>query len=116
MSQLPNAANATLDESKITHYLLNLSHPQGAGKARFFMARGFTQASWGQLKSALLDHPQVNQVSSQAPNLHGEMYEISCSLATPDATNPCIISVWIIQPSDPFPRFVTAYPNPSPGP
>jgi uncharacterized protein DUF6883 len=112
MSLLPNAANATLEDQKITHYPLDPANPKGAGKAKFFMARGFTQANWGQLKSALLDHPQTNQVSKQIANQHGEKYEISCSLLTPDTINPCIISVWIIQPSDPFPRFVTAYPGP----
>lgn len=112
MSLLPRAANATLDDRKITHYLLDPSNAQGAGKAKFFMARGFTQRNWHQLKNALLEHPQRNHVSSQTANHHGEKYEISCSLLTPDKTNPCVISVWIIQPSDPFPRFVTAYPRP----
>ena len=112
MSRLPNAANATLDDAKITHYLLDLSHPLGGGKARFFLARGFTQAKWTELKAALLDHPQQNQISSQTTNRHGESYVISCSLVTPDGTNPCVLSVWDIQPSDPYPRFVTAYPNP----
>jgi hypothetical protein len=113
MSLLPNAANATLDDSKIIHYLLDPAHPVGGGKANFFLSRGFTPANWTALKQALLDHAQVHQVTSQRPNAHGESYEISCSLRTPDNTHPCVISVWIIQPSDPYPRFVTAYPNPA---
>lgn len=112
MSVLPHAANATLEDQKITHYLLDPANPNNTGKAKFFMACGFTQANWGQLKAALLNHPQTNPISNQTANQHGEKYEISCSLITPDATNPCIISIWIIQPSDPFPRFVTAYPGP----
>lgn len=115
MSLLPNAASATLDDAKITQYLLNPSHPVGGGKAKFFLSRGFTQAKWPELKLALLDHPQHNQVTSQTANMHGERYVISCSLRTPDTTNPCVISVWNIQPSDPYPRFVTAYPNPAGG-
>jgi hypothetical protein len=71
MSQLPNAANATIEDQKIINYLLDLNHPQGARKARFFMARGFDAGRWSELKAALLDHPQVNQVSSQSSNLHG---------------------------------------------
>lgn len=112
MSLLPNAANATLDDQKITNYLLDRTHLKGAGKASFFMAHGFTPADWTRLKAALLNHARMNQVSNQTANQHGQVYEISCSLMTPDNTNPCIISVWIIQPPDPFPRFVTVYPNP----
>ena len=112
MSLLPNAANATLDDPKISHYLLDLANPKSAGKAKSFMARGFTPANWVVLKRALLNHPQSNQVASQTANAHGEKYEISCSLVTPDKSNPCVVSVWIIQPADPFPRFVTAYPGP----
>ena len=85
MSLLPNAANATLDDAKITRYLLNLSHPVGGGKAKFFLSRGFTQTNWTELKTALLDHPQHNQVASQTANAHGKRYVISCSLVTPSA-------------------------------
>jgi hypothetical protein len=113
MSLLPNAANATLDDAKISQYLLNPAHPVGGSKAKFFLSRGFTQANWTELKTALLDHPRHNQVASQTANAHAEKYAISCSLVTPDRTNPCVISVWNIQPSDPYPRFVTAYPNPA---
>ena len=112
MSLLPNAANAALDDAKIIDYLLELSHPVGGGKAKFFLSRGFTRANWTELKRALLAHAQSNQVTSQTSNAHGENYEISCSIMTPDNSNPCVISVWIIQPSDPYPRFVAAYPNP----
>jgi hypothetical protein len=30
--------------------------------------------------------------------------EVSCSLVAPAGRNPCIISVWIIEPPDPDPR------------
>ncbi len=110
MSLLPNAANATLEDQKITNWLLNLSNPKSAGKAKFFISRGFSIANWMVLKIALLEHPQKNQVNGQMPGKHGEKYKITCSLTTPDGTNPCVISIWIIQPADPFPRFVTAYP------
>ena len=112
MSQLPGVANATLDDAKITKYLLDPSHStQAVGKSRFFTDHGFSPATWGDLKKALLDHPQLNSVSATASTRFGEKYEVSCSLITPDGRNPCVISVWIIEPPDPDPRFVTAYPN-----
>ena len=112
MSQLPGAANATLDDSKITHYLMNMSHPTGVSKAKFFASLGFTLTNWLELKKALLDHPNNNPVTNQRSNPFGDKYEVSCSIVTPDSRNPCIISVWIIEPSDPNPRFITAYPGP----
>jgi hypothetical protein len=111
MSQLPRAANAVLDDRKITQYLLNTAHPTGAAKAKFYMSFGFSPAHSGELKSALLDHPQNNPVTSQMSNPSGQKFEIRCSLVTPDGRNPCIISVWIIEPPDPNPRFITAYPS-----
>jgi hypothetical protein len=109
MSQLPGSATAILDACKITQYLLDPNHPIGGGKAKFFGSFGFAQANWTDLKKALLDHPRTNSVTKKEPNKHGEKYIVSCSLTTPDGRNPCIVSVWIIEPPDPAPRFVTAY-------
>ena len=112
MSQLPGAANATVDDAKIIQYLLNPAHSvQAAGKAKFFVACGFSQTDWEELKKALLEHPRVNAVTDSATTQFGEKYEVSCSLVTPDGCNPCVISIWIVEPPDPSPRFVTAYPN-----
>ena len=113
MSQLPRAANAIVDDAKIINYLLNPAHsPQAAGKAKFFAACGFAVANWGGLKQALLGHPLVNAVSANETTPFGEKFEVTCSLETPDGRNPCIVSVWIIEPPSPDPRLVTAYPNP----
>ena len=112
MSQLPRVANAILDDRKINQYLLSTVHPTGATKAKFFMSFGFSLGNWAELKSALLNHPLNNPVTSQTSNRFGQKFEVSCSLVTPDGRNPCIISVWIIEPSAPNPRFITAYPNP----
>lgn len=35
--QLPNASTAELSREKIVGYLLNPEHPDGAGKAAFFL-------------------------------------------------------------------------------
>ena len=113
MTQLPNVAHARVADAKITNYLLNPSHSaEASAKARFFRAHGFSIADWEELKKALLDHPRINAVTATATTPYGAKYEISCSLITPDRRDPCIISVWIVEPSDPYPRFVTAYPNP----
>jgi hypothetical protein len=112
MSQLPNSSAATIDDTKITQYLLNTTHPTGSGKAKFFNAFGYSHSNWLDFKRALLDHPQMHSVTSQTSTGYGEKYTVSCSIKTPYGLNPCIISVWIIEPSDPAPRFVTAYAGP----
>jgi hypothetical protein len=66
MSLLPNAANATLDDAKISQYLLNPAHPVGGSKAKFFLSRGFTQANWTELKTDAA-RPSAAQ-SSRQPN------------------------------------------------
>ena len=113
MSQLPNAATATSTDAKITQYLLDPNHPANSGKAKFFGLFGFSLANWSVLKAALLDHPRRNSVSSQWTTAYGEKYEVSCSLATPDGRNPCVVSYWVIEPTDPNPKFVTAYAHPT---
>ncbi len=72
MTNLPGVSNATLDEAKITRYLLNPAHPLGAGgKQKFFAARGFVPAQWRVLKAALLAHPANNPVSAQEVSAWG---------------------------------------------
>ena len=113
MSHLPNAANAALNDEKITKYLLDPSHSsEAAAKAKFFTSFGFSQANWDELKDALLAHPLTNIIASKTANLYGEKYTVSCSILTPDGRNPCVISVWIIEPPDTNRKFVTAYPGP----
>jgi hypothetical protein len=113
LAQLPNVGNAVLDDAKITQYLLNDAHPQNQGKAKFFMLFGFTLANWQELRKALLDHPHTNVVVSQTTFQYGGMYEVSCSIASPDGRNPCIRSFWAIEPPRTDPKFITAYAAPA---
>ena len=112
MAQVPNIGNASLDDQKITKYLLDDTHPQNQGKAKFFNLFGFTQANWQDLRKALLDHPHNNAVVFQITFQYGEIYEVSCSLVSPDGRNPCIRSFWAIEPPNLKPKFVTAYAAP----
>ena len=112
MAQLPNVGNAILDDAKITRYLLNDLHPQNQGKAGFFMSFGFMLSNWQELKSCFLDHPHNNPVVGQTTFQYGEMYEVVCSLISPDGRNPCVRSFWAIEPPSAAPKFITAYPTP----
>ena len=52
--KLPNAEKAIIRQEKLAEYLLNLSHPDGWGKAKFFIQCGFPVNEPEKLKSALL--------------------------------------------------------------
>ena len=112
MSKVPNIGNVTLDDQKITKYLLDDTYPRNQGKAKFFNSFGFTQTNWQDLRKALLDHPHNNAVVFQITFRYGEIYEVSRSLVSPDGRNPCIRSFWAIEPPNAQPKFVTAYAAP----
>ena len=115
MAQLPGFANAVVADAKITDYLLNDAHPNNGGKAKFFMALGFTPANWQELKNALLDHPRNNPYVSTTTTPYGEKYEVQCSLLTPNIRNPCVRSFWIVLAANPSPQFITGYAAPLQG-
>ncbi|MDB5971318.1 MAG: hypothetical protein JWQ90_3768 [Hydrocarboniphaga sp.] len=109
MPGIAHLAPLTVQQNKIVGYLLDLHHPQGGSKARFFTAFGFDQQDWPIFASALQQHGMTQQLQSETPTAFGPTYEVACSIVTPDGRNPCIISVWIAEPST-HPRLVTAYP------
>ena len=65
---LPDADHAYVDRSKVVEYLLSLNHPDGRGKAAFFMRFGFRADQWEQLAEALrligASYPVVGIVES----------------------------------------------------
>ena len=107
---LPGAGTAWVEERKILKYLLDLTHPQGAAKARFFLGRGFAVETWTVMRDALIAQGTTNVVVRTIENEFGKRYTVECICPTPDATNPCIRSVWEVKPEDPRPRLITAHP------
>ena len=51
--RLPNVRNAVIEERRIREYVLNLDHPAGGPKARFFIGHGFTRDAWVLLRDSL---------------------------------------------------------------
>ena len=96
--------------SKILEYLLNLSHPNGRHKAKFFMEFGFSKEMYNQLKEALIFHLKDNITSENILTKYGRKITKDCMIRTPDKRNPCIRTVWIIKEEPDLISFVTAYP------
>jgi hypothetical protein len=110
---VPNRDRAEVPLAKVTHYLLNPAHPDGAPKAAFFTAMGFNRANPSRLIDALLAHIRDNPAVEVQQAPFGALYVLDAALPTPDGRAPIVRSVWIIEPRFDYPRLVTAYPAPS---
>jgi hypothetical protein len=107
--RMPGAERAYIEEGKVLDYLLKPEHEVGGPKARFFLARGFTRASWRYFAGALVAHGRENDVAEVTPTGFGLLYEVRCVLRTPDGRDPCIRTIWQVRAGE-HPRLVTAYP------
>jgi hypothetical protein len=108
--KLPNAECAIVEERKIIEYLLNPVHPDGASKAHYFIAAGFTAANWSLLANALRNLAMQSPVSSTSTTPHGIKYVLDGDLQTPKGIRGPIRTVWIVDPGATGPRLVTAHP------
>ncbi|MDD5199601.1 MAG: hypothetical protein PHC88_07330 [Terrimicrobiaceae bacterium] len=95
--RLQNADRAQVEPTKLTDYLLSLSHPDGKGKAKFFMQFGFAQAKPEQLEASLRSHGLTQPVVEVKNSEHGVKFILECTVQSPDGRNPCIRSVWIVD-------------------
>jgi filamentous hemagglutinin len=98
-------------EEKLSQYLLNVDHPDGAGKAKFFMDHGFAVDQPKVLADAISEHAELNDVAETETGKYGTKSIVRCSILTPDGRNPCILVVWIHEQGSSQQRLVTAYPS-----
>jgi len=108
---LPNAARAIVEEAKLAGYLLDVSHPKGSSKARFFLAHGFSANRPDDLRIALIAHGQMHPVESVQSSSHGLRYIIVGPLALPDGAVRTLRTVWQFDHGTDFPRLLTAHPD-----
>ncbi len=106
---LPLAERAHVPKRKITQYLLNLEHPSGKSKARFFISQGFMPARWQELANALREHARSHPVAARLKRPYGVSYVVEGELNTPSGKRPYVRSVWIVRGDTP-PQLTTAYP------
>ncbi len=104
-----NLSQAEISKDKVANYLLNLMHPEGGSKAKFFWARGFNTRDWEVLADALKAQGIRNPVAARIPTDYGIKIIIRCNVETPDGLNPCIVTVWMHAEGE-NPHLVTAIP------
>ena len=110
MAQLPNIEAALIPRNKLENYLLNLGHPIGGGKAKFFLHFGFRRENWQTLENALRLHARQNAVARSMSDPDGVVYLIEGALETPIGRKPRVRAVWLIETGELAPRFISAYP------
>ncbi|HLP10676.1 MAG TPA: hypothetical protein VK177_02030 [Flavobacteriales bacterium] len=108
---MPNKEYSIVEPQKIVSYLLNPDHEIGGPKSQFFFKFGFDREQPEIFERALKVHAFERDVFNTQPGLHGTKYKLVCEIVTPDARNPCIVTVWIINTGSETPKLVTAYPN-----
>jgi hypothetical protein len=108
--KLPNYENVDIPQRKLTHYLLDLSHESGRGKAIFFLKHGFLLDEWEKLRDALKQHAANHDIVKIEQTRFGTRYVIEGFFYTLDKRNTDVRSVWFIENDSAVTRFVTAYP------
>jgi len=109
--QVPNAQEAIVSQEKIVRYLLNPLHPDGAGKAWFFLRLGFRVEQWEVLADALRELVVRAEITSRLDSKHGAKYIVDGLIDTPSERTATVRTVWIIDADEQAPRLVTAYPH-----
>jgi hypothetical protein len=92
-------------------YLLNLAHPDGKGKARFYHQIGYTVHSADQLRADICQLACMGNVTAERPNRAGIKYIVVGLLTAPNQRTYSLLSVWAADAPDFIPRLITAYPN-----
>ena len=109
--ELPNRHLAYVPEAKITHYLLDLNHPQGGGKAQEFRKRGYDESNVATMISDLIGVAQSQPVSEVVQTQYGTKYVIYGVIQPPVGGDLLILSVWQIDYGRSAPRLLSAYPQ-----
>ena len=104
------ASNLVIHENKIRKYLLNLEHDDGKPKADFLMRFGFAPEEWEQLRKALFEHAENNEVVGIEEGYYGMIHNIEGPLPSPDHRNPLMRAGWQIDFERSDARFITIYP------
>jgi hypothetical protein len=107
---MPNPHELRVEAGKIQDYLLNLDHPEGYGKAKFFRGVGFSEEAIGGMIEAFRSHAATNKIAQIIEHPYGVKTVVECFMETPAGKAYCIRSVWNDHGDGKPPKLVTALP------
>ena len=110
---LPGIGRATIAPAKLRGYLLNLRHPVGRAKARYFLTLGFRRRRWFELRAALLRHAAEGEVEELPRDALGQRYRVRGTIHGPRGARGRVLAVWLSTGTT-GPRLITAYPEDTP--
>lgn len=107
--KLPNAESAFIDLNKLRNYSLNLQHDRGKHKARLFAAILELNSDDAEILQALiLEAVQIYNAVPATSDEYGQRYTIDFPI-TRNQNTATVRTVWIIRPTETFPRLVSCY-------
>jgi hypothetical protein len=109
--KIPNADKATIERTKIVHYLLDVDHPDGGSKARLLESLGYSSADWLQLDSDMRRMHLTEDYMATRQSLWGVRYEIVAPITGPSGDTVMFRSIWQIDLGTDVPRLITMYPE-----
>ena len=96
--------------SKVVNYLLNIDHPKGGPKARFFLTFGFDPAQPAVMAEALIAHAAEMRGTVRVTDTDGRRRMIlEDPMRTPDMREPKVRTVWQLHEGVAW-RLITAVP------
>lgn len=110
---IPDASRAVVEDAKVREYLLNLGHPDGGSKARWFHSLGYNLENWHDLATDLLIVARECRDFDTETTQFGVKYRAWGAVGRPGYRPGLVMTVWIVE-DDESPRLVTAYPNDKP--
>lgn len=110
MKRIPNHEQAYIPGQKLRDYLLSETHAIGKAKAKFFRSLGFNDGNVELLERELMTIAHTEFVTEERKTPFGMKCIVDGILSAPSGISAKVRTIWIIEPHDERPRFVTAYP------
>ena len=108
--RMPNAEQAEVPNRKIREYLLNVMHPEGGSKARYFLGFGYSLDDVARFRRDLV-RLAVETEMERTMTPFGTEFSGTGTVTTPDGRQIRVRTVWILLDGSLPPRLITAYPG-----